>query len=366
MRLLTILTFGVVVFISCNSERSKVNSDGLKVFAESIENDVRSGNKKSLLDKFNIDGFEDKCVAKVNAAKVKKPLRELRKEYARQIQTGVEFFFDDLIRGVREGGYFKFSKLYTENGAHHLIFSSYSWIGVNFFDFQITDSSNGPAIIDYYDFYTGEEYSETIFDHVMSDLRFGSLTGEYSHVMKKIGEVEHYNSNGEYQRAWEKINEVPSKFNSKTVQKLKLDLSKKISENAYAEALKDFIQKDSSDSRFRLYQQMNYYFLVKDYNKALDRIDALQSVTGSDLMFNLLRGDCYRGQANYKRAIEQYNRVISQYPALYHPYYYKFESLIKSGQSKEAEDFAGTIKREFKLQSVEMDSLYRKMERSVQ
>ena len=130
------LIFVSLVLISCESRKTEITEDIAVAFAKEIEREVITGNEKTLINKFDVEGFEKRCLQEINNKGVKKPLRELKRKYLQESVSVMELFFENLIHNVKDGGYFKFSKYYFDEKSHHLIFSSYSWIGVNFIDFR--------------------------------------------------------------------------------------------------------------------------------------------------------------------------------------------------------------------------------------
>lgn len=344
----------------CNFFSTGTNDDKIIEAAKRIETLVSKGDVKSLSVQFDLSSFEKRCLAKINKEGIKRPINPLNEGYRSGAISSIEGFFDELIQSVNQGGYFRMARYYFDKKSYHIVFSCYTSVGVKFIDFEMS-SSDPSLIMDYYDFYLGEEFSTTYSGHILNQLRHGVAKGEYAQTREDMERIERYANGSKFEDAWTLVNQIPEKFNLKSVQKMRVVLSKNISEKTYEETLKDFIRSDSSEVRFVSYQSMNLYFLLKEYDKALKEIDILRSIVGHDIMFDLLEGDCLRGIGEYAKAVAKYDSIIANYPELYHPYYYKIESLVKAGKSEEASQVIKTIKTVFNLADQETSTLRKQL-----
>ena len=279
----------------CNFFSTGINDDKIIKAAIMMEALVSKGDVKSLIVQFDLASFEKKCLTKINKEGIKRPINQLNEGYRSGAISSIEGFFSELIQSVNLGGYFRMSRYYFDKESYHILFSCYTSVGVKFIDFEMS-SSDPSLIVDYYDFYLGEDFSTTYSGHILNQLRYGVARGEYAQTREEMDRIEQYANSSKFEDAWTLVNQIPEKFNVKSVQKMRVVLSKNISEKAYEETLKDFIRSDSNDVRFASYQSMNLYFFLKEYDKALREIDILRSIVGCDIMFELLEGDYHRGK----------------------------------------------------------------------
>jgi hypothetical protein len=340
----------VNILISCDPGKTRCPDQELNDLVLKIESAVFRGEFSSFYEAFNMSAFEAKCLRHLRGREINVNSWTFENRFQSEAISGLRGFFIEIAENVGRGGCFKLSKIYIEKGRHHLIFSIYGSVGVKFIDFEVDNA--GEMIVDYFDYYVGEEYSVSFSNHIFFDLSPNSE--EYQLAVEAVRVAGRLARQGDYLAAFEKVNGVPKRFDVKMLQKMKVGIARHISETLYEKCLTEFIASDTLEGRFQTYQSMNLYFSQGINDKAFSEINDLKAIVGDGPLISLLEGEYYYGVNDFQSAIWRCDLSIQECPTLYSAYVLKANALYSMGDVEGADKFLSHMQTFFNLSDSEM------------
>lgn len=197
---------------------------------------------------------------------------------------------DKIIKGLGESGHYQFVKHYEKDKVQHLIFRLYSDDGINYHDFEISKTKGKLGIADMYIYLSGENLSKTI-SGLMATFSEKPKSEEPKALkeINAVNRIREYMSQKENEKAMNLYNSLsPDIKDQRAVQLIYIQLCQLQGEEQYMKAMDDFQTRYPNDPNVNLLMIDNY-LLKKEFGKALDAINKLDSYIDSDPFLDYYR-----------------------------------------------------------------------------
>lgn len=205
-----------------------------------------------------------------------------------------------IVNSLSQKGNYTFIKEYKKDNIPHLLFRIYESGKLNYHDLELVRSNGNCQIADLYIYLSGENFSETlhgIYLQLANDFEKSSAEDESLKWTKKSVEIRSLINQNRNQEAKEIFDEIPEKYKSgKAFQIMHILICSGLSDEEYIAAIVEYKKLYPNEPNTNLIM-IDGYILQKDYNKALDAVNALDKQIDKDpfldfyryLMYNLLQ-----------------------------------------------------------------------------
>lgn len=266
-------------------------------FADSLEQSVKTGNTDALTASLDMEALTDTALAGLNigAKDMQDFTNGLRSSMSKP--TG---FSRQIVDNVTPDGSFRLLRLLTVNNQKRARFRlASSDQGVNYMDFLLSRRANGQVkAVDIHVFMSGELLSATLRRLVLplaaekNKGLLARLRGEESDYLQSIGDFQKMaqaTQQGNHQEAIRLYQGLPASLQKeKMALLLRMRAASALNDAEYTRALEDFRAHHANDPAADIVS-IDYYYLRKQPDKALEKIDRLDKAVGGDPYLNTLR-----------------------------------------------------------------------------
>ncbi|TYA92207.1 tetratricopeptide repeat protein [Seonamhaeicola marinus] len=295
-----------------------IENDSLVLeLGDNIQNMIINGDVDGYLNYFDIETFSHFITEGVSQ---RYNSDKFQKDYITGIKAGLKSLPQKIIDEVNAGGYYDFVNYFYDETtqSYNMLFRLYSSLtGVNYHQYRVSKKDDTFLFNDIYVYLSGEDLSATFKRFYMYSLpkkSLFSLFGENNSVefLKVADAVKLYNQ-GEFQKAYQKFNEIKGDLkNDKFTLILKSTCAAEINDRAYKNSMELIAKTYPNDPTLYL-NQIDYYIITKEYDKALELLNRLEDETSDDFLI-FLKGNIEIERPNPKKAVEHYKYISDNYP----------------------------------------------------
>ncbi|GGB03658.1 hypothetical protein GCM10011511_28680 [Puia dinghuensis] len=194
-----------------------------------------------------------------------------------------------VVRAIGDEGTYQLIKQYEKDGLQHILFRLYGNEGVNYHDFELVKRDEGIKAADLYIYTTGENISKTLAD-ALKRLNSNGTNKD----LKKTDNIKQLIEQGEYEQANTVYETLPAELKKeKAFQLMHIRIFSHFSTDRYIGALREYKSLFPHDPNMYLLM-VDAYSLQKDYPKALESVNKLDSLIDKDPFQDYERGLIYK------------------------------------------------------------------------
>jgi tetratricopeptide (TPR) repeat protein len=283
------------------------NTEALQT-AQTIETSVKKGNPEFLSNFFDLTTLDSLIQEKSIAAKQSREMFEGFKS-----SFNMNFFGKQMIDNLQDGSY-QLVRSYHAGNQQHLLFRAFGKSGVNYHDYALIKVNNIIKAADVHIYLSGEDISTTLADLIDASIPPSSDMTEIPENLQMLLRLKDYKKTNNYKgfiKFYDSLNDDFKK--NKAVQIIYIIACKKVDllSDRYKMALENYAAIFPDDASTPLFM-IDFYFLTKDYDKALSAINKLDSFV-NDPFLNFFRANVYLVQGDKKQAMIYYDSVFEKY-----------------------------------------------------
>lgn len=214
-------------------------------------------------------------------------------------------------------GYSGQVKLAPESGK--ITYRVYDDDGINYYEFLIIKKDGKTRIGDIYVFSRGEYLSEILAKYYLQNVAESNLISKiYSEEKAEIESRMMFARSrmklGLYNRAKELLDEIREVYyDDKTWHLLNIECAINLDSTTYMEAIMGFAKSYDDDPSWLL-MGIDYYFIIQDWEAALNHLDDLRERVGVDPILFLYESNIYRSMGDFASALKALNIGIRSMP----------------------------------------------------
>ena len=310
------IILAIILGAGCNRQKNNAGGDIEEValteesvagFAKEIEQGILNGRADAInkvIDKENIRQLVSENSIVYSGFDVEGG----QAYFERCLQIG-----EQMVAAVNNGGDFAFTRQYTDNGLHHLVFRTYDNFVVNFYDFTV-DTSGGKLLIqDGFIFNAGCLLSKSVEGAMLYNLML--QTNPDSEV-KWLLQAEEETKGAQYAKAiatlqahQEELKIYPTYY--------QLLIANLYQTNRTHFAARLDALKDEIDERHLLLHKLLYYTNEGKVNETEECINTLIPLVGDDPIFLFLYGHANLMAKQYDDALQCFVTVDKSMPLIW-------------------------------------------------
>lgn len=217
-----------------------------------------------------------------------------------------------LFQVMGQNGTFENIKIYEKNGIQRAVFRGYGEGGFNYLDMELVKYDGKIGIADIYIYLTGENLSTTMA--VLLDKLMNVAPSSDEYLAQRMTSVRSLIKQNNYTEARTQFNYLPASVKTTTAGiTLNLQILSKLQDTASAQELA-LLEKRYGDQSYFQFQMLDVYNVKKQYDKALQVINQLDSVVDKDPFLNYYRGLYSYLKGDEATAISYYEKVTETNP----------------------------------------------------
>jgi hypothetical protein len=281
-----------LLLVSCTNEKEMpvTKEEALKA-AQTISSSIKNNQPLVFRNFFNAHIFGSRIAAgsKQNDAN--------RRDFIKGVETSIKKsdFGDQIIGSLGQDGTYELVKQYEKDQKQHLLFRLRSEDGgLNYHDFELTKYQDKVCIADIFIYTSGENLSKSIGDLLESQLSNShSLNKKQVQEFEKLKELKSLFLEKKYSHARDLYRTLPSSMrNSKMLQVMYLQICSAMDEETYKQALRQF-EANFSKEPYMFLSLIDAYIYSKDYSKALESVNKIDSLINKDPFLDYYRALLY-------------------------------------------------------------------------
>lgn len=215
---------------------------------------------------------------------------------------------------IGKNGSFEKVKVYEKDGKQRVIFRAFGDQGLNYFDMELTKLENKIGIADMFIYTSGENISKSMADLIVG-LSDGLSESRADQTVRSFQRVKQLMAQENFERAKEEFDRLPGFIKETRIADiLNIQISSRLGEAAYMKEIERFEKKYSAEPNVQL-TMIDIYFLRKDYDKALNAVNSVDSMINKDGFLNYYRGLLSNVKGEVDKAIEYYKKVTESNPS---------------------------------------------------
>lgn len=217
-----------------------------------------------------------------------------------------------LFQMMGHTGSFEKIKIYEKNGMQRVIFRGYGEGGFNYLDLELVKFDKKIGIADIFVYLTGENLSTTksvLLDKVMN---VSPSSDEY--LAQRLTSVRTLIKQGKFEEAKTQFNYLPGSIRATTAGIiLNLQVLSQLKDDGSAKDLA-VLEKRYGDQPYFQLQMLDVYTVKKEYDKAIQVINQLDSTIDKDPFLNYYRGLFAYMKGEQQTALDYFEKVTISNP----------------------------------------------------
>ena len=301
-QLLIVLLLFTLGFTSCGLSEQPVSEPEALQFARTIENSIARKNPAVMNTVLDIPVFVA-SVEKNTKQKLDASVREGMQSSIEKKALGAQ-----IIQAAGDDGSYKLLRSYEKNGRRHLLFRLYGPAGLNYHDIELVKRNNRLKAADIFIYYSGEPFSLTIGNLLkqltdnLSDETEKESIARMRKIQDMIAQKDFIGAKAEYADLPKALKE------QRTFMLIYIGICSGLNdESLYLQSIEEYQQHFPNETNVPLLM-IDACIMHKDYNKALQAVNTLDKLVGTDPFLDYYRGLVYAKMgdtANYRTSIEK-------------------------------------------------------------
>jgi tetratricopeptide (TPR) repeat protein len=309
--LFVLLLFAIESFlIGCSTGEQPVTKEDAVQFAAMIEKSVNRGDAGKLDSVFDIKSFSEHMMLGTS----KSIGKNLMEGAAVGLTNG--HFGRQVVRSMGKKGFYQLVKHYEKDNKHHVLFRLFSDNKINYHDFELMKRNDKVKAADVYVYTSGENLSKTMSDALL--MMQEKMPGMSKKDLDKISMMKTIRSlmtGGDYVKANEYYDQLPAEFKKqKLFQVIHVQITSQLGENEYSTAMEEYRASFPNDPNMHLLM-IDAYILKKEYSKALESINKVDSLIDKDVFLDYYRSFAYKLMEDKTSSRKCLERLHTNMPA---------------------------------------------------
>jgi tetratricopeptide (TPR) repeat protein len=304
MKFFIFLFTSLLIISGCKTKEKPLTHEEVKQFAKDLEISMEKRDGS-----FFNEAIDKKELIKRSGISDNKS----GKGFASGMQQGMDLG-TKLVNSFTKGATYKIVKQYEKDNIHHVIFRLYDDGSLNYHDLELKRTGSEVKVADMFIYTGGEKFSETIkslYDQFSGLI--DKTTGKEDWI-KSMPKIRGLITKGEYQEAYDLFNTLPPEAKtSKPFRIIYIEICSGLGDEMHKKALDDFQAAFPNEPNMQLVL-IDAYFLNKEYDKALNAVNAVDKMIDKDPFLDYYRYLCYNIMDNQEKAKEHLLKVIKYDP----------------------------------------------------
>ncbi len=219
-----------------------------------------------------------------------------------------------LVNALSKKAIYKIVKQYEKDNIHHVIFRLYDDGSLNYHDLELKRSGGEVKIADMFIYTTGEHFSQTLkslYEQFSGLVEKSTGKEDWIKAMPKIRTLI---NKQEYQEAYDLFEALPAEAKkNKAFRIVYIEICSGLGNELHKKSLRDFQAAFPNEPNMQLVL-IDAFFLNKEYDKALNAVNAVDKMINKDPFLDYYRYLCYNIMENEEKANEHLMKVIKYDP----------------------------------------------------
>ncbi len=238
--------------------------------------------------------------------------RSFRKGMERGMQMG-----DNIDKSLTAKGTYSLVKQYEKDGRQHLIFRLYDNGSLNYHDLELIHLGEEVKIADIFVYTTGQLLSETlhgVFVQMKGMMDKNSGLSADDEWVRRMPEIRTLLTQEKYQEALDLYEQMPvSVKNIRAMQIVHIEICSGMDMEQYDNALKQYQTLYPNEPNMNLLM-IDGYIMHKEFDKALEAVNALDKQINTDPMLDYYRYLCYNLLDDQPKGIASLEKLMKTMP----------------------------------------------------
>lgn len=305
------ICFGFLLLqMACKPSEDPVSTVEAKTFATKVVNQAAIRSKDFFINDISAPALVERMAKEGNVTN--------KYAIAKGVEEGLQkgTLSKEMFTTMGKDGSFSLVKQYEKDKKQRLIFRLFGEGGINYYDAELTKMNGEIKIADFFIYTSGENFSKSMADMVLSITDKEDMTAV--NILKKMKSLL---SQERYKEARNVFNGLsPEVKQTKLLQMYNLKICEKIGDSAYSAALNEFEQLFANKDKAIYLSLIDAYILKKNYAKAINAVDKIDEMINKDPFLDYYRGLIYKIEGTNEKAIACFENLMKNYPELKYGY----------------------------------------------
>ncbi len=347
--------FFLFAFVNINytAKAQEENDSEIYFFSLLLEKSILNGDSVTISKMFDKEKFMDRIISNDS----------LKLLYSVDSSTFYSFyesinFPQRIVDQTFNIGSYNLLRSYEINGETHILFRFFNEGEINYHDYLLDFSNNEYKIIDLYVYFTGEYFSQTIYNIIaeaiyeQSGLESNNLINKNNILSIKV--LQNLVQTQKFELADKQLKSIPESLQTtKQLMLYKVLISQNISENDFSNTIAEYKKLFHDDPSVFLLSMEGYLF-QKRYKDALQSIDSLDYKIGGDDFLDYFRANIYFLTDDFENAEKNLSSLIVNFPDFFQPYQNLFILYVRHNKYSQAVSILENIQMKFNLEKANL------------
>jgi tetratricopeptide (TPR) repeat protein len=199
-----------------------------------------------------------------------------------------------IMQSLGKTGTYLLVKQYEKDNHQHLLFRLYGNGGVNYHDFELVKLGEQVKAADIYIYLTGENLTKTIAEAILvMQENMPDMSQKDLQKVQSLKTIRTLLSQGQTQEAADLYDRLPAELKrEKLFELVHISIAQKTSDSAYSQALEAYKALYPNEPNMHL-MMIDAYIMQKNFPKALESVNKLDSLIDKDPFLDYYRGILY-------------------------------------------------------------------------
>jgi tetratricopeptide (TPR) repeat protein len=299
----------LVFTIACSAPEKPVTKEEAANFGKELENSINQHNAAKLNNVLE-GGVFGKRIMENSNNKLNKALVKGAIEGLKSGQLG-----DQVVQTLGDKGTYQLIKQYEKNQRQHVVFRLWGGDKLNYHDFELVKKEEQVKAADMFVYITGENLSTTLAQSLtMMGDNMSGMTSKEKGALENIQVIKMLMNKGEYERADKQFQKLPAVMKEeKLFRMIHIQIASGLSQDAYTKAINDY-QQAYPDAPNMYLLMIDAYTMKKDYGKAIQAVNHLDSLIDKDPFLDYYRGLLSKMNKDEAKQREYFERLYKNMP----------------------------------------------------
>jgi hypothetical protein len=348
LRRLLIVSF--LFFIAgCFTNERKVTKQEALDFAKNLEASVAEENPNVLNNLFDAETFK-KRIKEASGGRLSDSMLAEIPLALKKKRIG-----DEVVQSTRKGGMYQLVKSYEKEGKQRLIFRLYGSTGINYHDIELIHAGDEIKAADMYIYLTGENFSKSLADVSLQMTDYYDVRPGEKDFVKSAADMKKFIDQEKYVKALSIFESLPDTLKKQKLFQIRhVQITAQLGDTLYQNALAEYEKLFSNEPGMYILF-MNVHISHKQYEKALEDVNKMDSLINKDPFLDYYRGLIYQSMEKDTMARMYFERLYKNMPAFGEGIIELIELYAKKGETQKAKALVKIYKNNKKLNQESLD-----------
>jgi len=333
------------------AQNAEISESDAVALGRKLEMEVNSGNAAALFIAIDSAAFYGKIQAGSPVAQNPAFMKGFQESFSLLKFAGP-------VQEVVNKGSFHFLRSYEKDGNQHLLFRLLPGKGMNYYDFTLMKTRGIIKASDVLLYINGENLSVTMIDLIETMANSVTNPQELSSLRSSMNKLTALKSKGDWVGVKAEYDQLDEHLRQdKALELVNIIACQHIDNLAYKKALEEYAH-DFPGATNAYLMMIDMYSLNGEYERAIDVINKIDSITGGDPALDYFRGNQYTNMKRSDSALQCYTRVFAYDPSLSNNVKKLVAYYINSGEKEKARHVLAQYEKTAGAKTAFIDSLY--------